>query len=59
MLTWMMFVYAVNTSQPLHSPEFAYFTQQACQMDSKAIVQLGVNYAICRPVENDKVVSPK
>jgi hypothetical protein len=50
MLTWMIFVYAINTHQPLPSPAFNYFDQQVCKIEAKAIEHSGLDYATCKPV---------
>jgi hypothetical protein len=47
---WMIFLYAVDTHQPLPSPDFRYPSEEVCKMEAQAVTQDGVSYAICKPV---------
>ena len=49
-MAWMIFLYAVNTHEPLPVTTHRYQTEELCRLDARVAQKNGVSYAICRRV---------
>ncbi len=49
-MAWKIYLYAVDTHQPLPVPNHRYATEAECKADAEVAAKNGVSYAICRKV---------